>query len=194
MNDKEKKVYLVVKTFFEHPNCTNKELAELTGISASSVQRYLNDPLIKDLFSPETFDQIREILDDNILNARKKGGINCFKNNEVKKNDRGQFMGLEKTNDTNKLEKKCNDILIFANMFLKNPNLTLQQMADLYNQYYPNPDKIVTRDYVYDCLNSKESYDVLSDNLYEVISKQLEERRIMGNKNGAEVTNNKKSK
>lgn len=193
MKDKEKKICIVVKAFLENPNYTNEELSALTGISSSSVQRYLNNPIIKELFNEETFNKIRELIDSNIVNARKKGGINYFKNNEAKKDDEGKFVGSEKSTNTNRLEKKCNDILIFSNMFLQNPNLTLQQIADFYNENYPYKVQDVTRDYVYDCLSSKESYNLLADNLYDVISKQLEERRIIGNKNGADITN-KKSK
>lgn len=149
----------------------------------------MNDPIIKDLFNDETFNKIRELLDNNITNARRKGGINYFKNNDSKKDEQGKFSGSKKASDANKLEKKCNDILIFSSMFLQNPNLTLQQIADFYNKYYPYRDQVVTRDYVYDCLINRESYNLLADNLYEVISKQLEERRIIGNKNGADITN-----
>lgn len=194
MKDKEKKICIVVKAFLEHPNYTNEELSVLTGISSSSVQRYLNDPTIKELFSEDTFNKIRELLDNNTLNARKKGGINYFKNNEALKDDKGKFVGSKKADNPNRLGNKCNDILIFSNIFLQNPNLTLEQIADFYNKYYPYKKQDVTRDYVYDCLSSKESYNLLADNLYEVISKQLEERRITGNKNGADITNGKKSK
>ena len=76
-------------------------------------------------------------------------------------------------------------------MFLRNPNLSLQQIADFYNENMPGDVK-VTRNYVYDCLSSRGSYDLLADNLYEVISEQLKARRIMGNIEGANTVNNKK--
>lgn len=194
MKDKEKKICITVKTFLEHPNFTNEELAKLTGFSSSSVQRYLNDPIIKELFSEETFNKIKELLSNNIKDARRKGGINSFQNNEPVKESNGYFNGNKKANQVNRLEKKCNDILIFANIFLQNPNLTLEQIADFYNKYYSDKTCDVTRDYVYDCLSSKVSYSLLADNLYEVISNQLEERRILGNKSGAIETNSKRQK
>ena len=194
MKDKEKKICITVKTFLEHPNFTNEELAKLTGFSSSSVQRYLNDPIIKELFSEETFNKIKELLSSNIKDARRKGGINSFQNNEPVKESNGYFNGNKKSNQVNRLEKKCNDILIFANIFLQNPNLTLEQIADFYNKYYSDKTCDVTRDYVYDCLSSKASYSLLADNLYEVISSQLEERRILGNKSGAIETNSKRQK
>lgn len=42
MKDKEKKIFITVKTFLEYPNFTNEELAKLTGFFSSSVQRYYN--------------------------------------------------------------------------------------------------------------------------------------------------------
>lgn len=194
MKDKEKKICITVKAFLEHPNSTNEELAKLTGFSSSSIQRYLNDPVIKELFNDETFSKIKELLSNNIKDARRKGGINSFQNNEPIKDDAGYFIGNRKLSQTNRLESKCNDILIFANIFLKNPNLSLEQIADFYNNYYSDKSRKVTRDYVYDCLSKKTSYSLLADNLYEVISSQLEERRILGNKNGAVETNNKRQK
>lgn len=194
MKDKEKKICITVKAFLEHPNFTNEELAKLTGFSSSSVQRYLNDPIIKEIFSEETFNKIKELLSNNIKDARRKGGINSFQNNEPVKESNGYFNGNKKSTQTNRLEKKCNDILIFANIFLQNPNLTLEQIADFYNKYYSDKTCDVTRDYVYDCLSSKASYSLLADNLYEVISNQLEERRILGNKSGVIETNSKRQK
>lgn len=194
MKDKEKKICITVKAFLEHPNFTNEELAKMTGFSSSSIQRYLNDPVIKELFNEETFNKIKELLSNNIIDARRKGGITSFQNNEPVKNNEGHFIGNKKSDKTNRLENKCNDILIFANIFLKNPNLSLEQIADFYNNYYSDKQRKVTRDYVYDCLSSKASYSLLADNLYEVISSQLEERRILGNKNGALETNNKRQK
>ncbi len=194
MKDKEKKICITVKAFLEHPNSTNEELAKLTGFSSSSIQRYLNYPVIKELFNDETFSKIKELLSNNIKDARRKGGINSFQNNEPIKDDAGYFIGNRKSSQTNRLESKCNDILIFANIFLKNPNLSLEQIADFYNNYYSDKSRKVTRDYVYDCLSKKTSYSLLADNLYEVISSQLEERRILGNKNGAVETNNKRQK
>ena len=194
MKDKEKKICITVKAFLEHPNFTNEELAKLTGFSSSSVQRYLNDAIIKEIFSEETFNKIKELLSNNIKDARRKGGINSFQNNEPVKESNGYFNGNKKSTQTNRLEKKCNDILIFANIFLQNPNLTLEQIADFYNKYYSDKTSDVTRDYVYDCLSSKASYSLLADNLYEVISNQLEERRILGNKSGVIETNSKRQK
>lgn len=191
--NKEKNILNVVKIFLENPKLTIKEISEITGISSSSVQRYLNDPIIKEIFNDETFEKIHDLLNQNKLTARRKGGINSFQNNEPIKDQNGRFIAVKKATNNCRLEKKCNDILIFANIFLRNSNLSLQQIADFYNENYNlDYNKPVTRDYVYDCLNSKDSYELLANDLYEVISKQLKERRIVGNVEGANITNKRK--
>ena len=61
---------------------TNKEISEITGISKSSVQRYLNDKeTIEKLFSKDLYNKIQESLKENIRQARSIGGINSTKNN-----------------------------------------------------------------------------------------------------------------
>lgn len=176
MKDKDKKICIVVKTFLENPKLTNDELAKLTGISSSSIQRYLNDPSIEKLFDTSVLENIRQLLDQRTIEGRRKGGINYFKNNESIKNEKGQFIVSKKTDLTNKLERKCLDILVFANIYLKNPNLSLQQIADFYNEYSPDDTRVITKDYVYDCLKDKNSYSLLADELYEVIKEQLSSR------------------
>ena len=59
---------------------TNKEISEITGISKSSVQRYLNDKeTIEKLFSKDLYNKIQESLKENIRQARRIGGINSKK-------------------------------------------------------------------------------------------------------------------
>lgn len=176
MKDKEKKICIVVKAFLKNPKLTNEEIAELTGISASSVQRYLNDPSIGKLFDEAVLKNVRELLEQRTIDGRRKGGINYFKNNEPIKNKNGQFIASKKTDLTNRLERKCLDILVFANIYLKNPNLSLQQIADFYNEYSPDDTRVITKDYVYDCLNDKKAYSLLADELYEIIKGQLSNR------------------
>lgn len=96
MKDKDKKICIVVKNFLENPKLTNDELAKLTGISSSSIQRYLNDPSIEKLFDTSVLDNIRQLLDQRTIEGRRKGGINYFKNNESIKNEKGQFIVSKK--------------------------------------------------------------------------------------------------
>ena len=75
---------------------TNKEISEITGISKSSVQRYLNDKeTIEKLFSKDLYNKIQESLKENIRQARSIGGINSTKNNIYLKDEKGKFIGIK---------------------------------------------------------------------------------------------------
>ena len=75
---------------------TNKEISEITGISKSSVQRYLNDKeTIEKLFSKDLYNKIQESLKENIRQARSVGGINSTKNNIYLKDEKGKFIGIK---------------------------------------------------------------------------------------------------
>ena len=75
---------------------TNKEISEITGISKSSVQRYLNDKeTIEKLFSKDLYNKIKESLKENIRQARSIGGINSTKNNIYLKDEKGKFIGIK---------------------------------------------------------------------------------------------------
>lgn len=75
---------------------TNKEISEITGISKSSVQRYLNDKeTIEKLFSKDLYNKIQESLKENIKQARSIGGINSSKNNIFLKDEKGKFIGIK---------------------------------------------------------------------------------------------------
>ena len=75
---------------------TNKEISEITGISKSSVQRYLNDKeTIEKLFSKNLYKKIQESLKENIRQARSIGGINSTKNNIYLKDEKGKFIGIK---------------------------------------------------------------------------------------------------
>ena len=90
--EKEKKILLVAKTFLENP-VSNIELSEITGISPSSVQRYLNAPEIITLLGQDAFNKIQELLKNNTLAARIKGGINSTTNNMPLRDNIGKFSG-----------------------------------------------------------------------------------------------------
>lgn len=75
---------------------TNKEISEITGISKSSVQRYLNDKeTIEKLFSKDLYNKIQESLKENIRQARSIGGINSTKKNIYLKDEKGKFIGIK---------------------------------------------------------------------------------------------------
>ena len=73
---------------------TNKEISEITGISKSSVQRYLKETIEK-LFSKDLYNKIQESLKENIRQARSIGGINSTKNNIYLKDEKGKFIGIK---------------------------------------------------------------------------------------------------
>ena len=72
---KEEKICKVVETFLNHPNLTIiqlSELPELEGISKTSIQRYLNDPVISRLFDEDVYNSIKDKLKLKGLEARRK--------------------------------------------------------------------------------------------------------------------------
>lgn len=191
--EKNQKVLLTVKAFLQHPDYTIAELAELPElkklkISTSSIQRYLNDPIIVNLFNKKTYDQIKVQLRENTINARRRAGINTFKNNNQMKDEAGRFVGSIRTEDTVKLERKMRHVVAFAEIFLNNPEISLQQIADLYNETNLYGEK-VTKAYVYDCLASKSQYILL----WEYIGDKLEQRRFNWG-NGTDTVNEEHQK
>ena len=189
--DKEGKIYLVVETYLNHPNLSIAELAmlpELKGISKSSIGRYLNDPLILHLFGEQTYQQIKDMLSLKKMEARKKGGMMSFQNNQALKDESGKFIGSEKSIDTNKIKRKIKHILAFTQLLFENPHLSLQELADRYNATNPDEEHI-TRDYVYDCLSEHTKYNIFSEEIAREIDEMLIQRRKLGNQNGAIKTN-----
>ena len=91
----EKKILIVAKTFLETP-VSNEEIAEITKISSSSVQRYLNDSRIITLLGQEAYDEIQKKIKENRLNSRKKGGIISTTNNMPLRDSDGKFNGNKK--------------------------------------------------------------------------------------------------
>ena len=97
MSKKDKKVLDTTIAFqITDYRGTNKEISEITGISKSSVQRYLNDKeTIEKLFSKDLYNKIQESLKENIRQARSIGGINSTKNNIYLKDEKGKFIGIK---------------------------------------------------------------------------------------------------
>ncbi len=191
---REEKIFLVAKMFLEYPNLTIMELSqlpELSGISKSSIQRYLNDPLIVNLFGEETAQKIKDTLKLNSIEGKRRGDFVSFQNNDCLKSESGRFIGSKPSINKENIAKKVKHILVFAQIFLEYPNASLQEIADIYNASCQD-EEMVTRDYVYDCLSEHEKYNIFSSNISEIISSQLEQRRILGNKNGADAVNSKK--
>ena len=90
------KVMKVVTAFIAHPYSMEK-VSEITGISSSSVQRYLNDKnRIVGLFDEETYNYIQETLKEKTKLARRIGGLVSTTVNEPTRNENGKFTGNTK--------------------------------------------------------------------------------------------------
>ena len=98
-NEKIQKVTETVTEFLKNKK-TIREISEITGISKSSVQRYLNDEeYIKIIFGGEASFIIEEInrrLEENQIEGTKLGGTNFALNNEPIKDNLGHFKGSRK--------------------------------------------------------------------------------------------------
>ena len=126
MNSKEK----VVEYFLQNPTASNIEISAHTGVSKSSVQRYLSDPSIGDIPIPQLDRTISEQILVNTRAARQKGGRTTFKKYAAQKNESGKFIGLAKEEvTTDKEEIKRKDIVSIVLWFSKNPYYTIDQLA-----------------------------------------------------------------
>lgn len=97
--EKLEKVKKVVEIFLKDKK-TIREISEETGISKSSIQRYLNDEEFINLIYGQKASFIREEiirrLEENYKEGTKLGGINFAKNNETLKDELGHFTGSRK--------------------------------------------------------------------------------------------------
>ena len=97
--DKLEKVDYVVTAFLRDKK-TIREVSEETGISKSSVQRYLNDEeFIVGLYgekAPYIIEEINRKLEENYVDGVKLGGTNFALNNESIKDNLGHFQGSRK--------------------------------------------------------------------------------------------------
>ena len=91
--DIESKVRIVVDTFLDNPSLTNAELSKLTNVSKSSVQRYLKDDRVYEIYGDDTVKMIEEAHLRNKEDGRRKGGFNSTINNVALKDKHGKYMG-----------------------------------------------------------------------------------------------------
>lgn len=150
IDDEHKKEEKVVNSIaaFKATNYsgTNKELADITGISKSSIQRYLTDQRMVELVTdPETFVLIKDSLLKNKQDGKIRGGINSSKKSIVIKDEKGKFVSREPyVGPIDKEQQKREDILFLVGVYLVN-DTSLEKLAEKVN---------LTKDYVYDCLTS----------------------------------------
>lgn len=167
MNAKE----IVVDYFLKNPKATNIEISAHTGVSKSSVQRYLSDPAIGDISIPGLDRTIAEQILLNTKAARQKGGRSTFKKYAAQKDESGKFVGLTREdNSIDKEEVKKNDIVAIVLWFSKNPYYTIDQLASSLEGKY-------TSDYVYRCLNDPRVGEIFGNLIASSITQQLDNNR-----------------
>ena len=97
---KHMNILIVVKYFLENNGPSIEEVSQATDIPSSSVQRYLNDPLVTQLCQELGFSdphkEIQTLLQRNKENGLKKGGTNYAMNNVPTKDELGKFKGSRK--------------------------------------------------------------------------------------------------
>lgn len=189
---KEEKIKLVVETYINNPNITIAEVSKRTNIPVSSVQRYLNDPIIVKLFNSEIISKLETQKIKNKVDGNRKGGINSFLNNVPLKEANGKFIGSQKyTGNKDRLQAKNKVVLCLYKLMITNKYNSLEELADAYNKSVTEEEKI-TRDYVYDCFNASYVQEALGGELYKEIQNWLAHNSMLGKKEGANITNSKR--
>ena len=89
------KILFLSKLFLES-NYSDIELSNITGISSSSVGRYLTSDLAKEILDEKTYNDISKKRQENLYNAKIKGGQNFIKQNVPFKDNEGKFIGSYK--------------------------------------------------------------------------------------------------
>lgn len=144
---------------------TNKELADITGIPKSSIQRYLTDQkLVESLTDTETYTLIKDSLLRNKQEGKVKGGINSSKNSVVIKDEAGKFIcRIPYEGPIDKEQQKKFDIVYLAGMYLFK-DISLDQLSNKTG---------LSRDYIYDCLTSKLIGTLLGKNTEKLLREKL---------------------
>lgn len=90
---KRKNIEISVYAFFNHPSMTMIELSELTNISKSSIQRYLNDPYVSELVGNKIAHEIHSRLEINKRIGNQLGGIHFAEQNmQSFRDENGKFI------------------------------------------------------------------------------------------------------
>lgn len=97
--ERNKKILEVIKIFLENDDYTIIDISKKTGISKSSVQRYLSEDTVKKITTPQVASYIKNRLKKQKQEAAVKGGVNSKKNNVFVKDQNGKFMGSVKNID-----------------------------------------------------------------------------------------------
>ena len=90
----EQKILKVYKFFWKCKSI--EEVIRVTGISRSSVQRYLTNNRARELVGNEIFEQARKRLTEMNLEGKRRGGINYSNNNVPLRDEQGHFKGSKR--------------------------------------------------------------------------------------------------
>lgn len=171
MNDDiNQKKNIVLEYLLEHPYAFIAEISERTGISKSSVQRYLDS--YSDVIIPETNQTVKDQLRINKLRGQRKGGLTSFENNDHVKGESGKFIGSVKAQTQDKELQKQKDILFISTYYLSKGHISLQDLASELSEI-----GIYTKDYVYDCLTDARLSSLIGEACAEEITRRLREAR-----------------
>lgn len=88
----KEKMGLVAELFLQ-TNYSDKEIEQATGISSSSVGRYLTSPELMTIIGSEKYHTILEQRKANLLAAKVKGGRTFAENNDALQDENGKFIG-----------------------------------------------------------------------------------------------------
>lgn len=178
---KELKMYYVILEYLKNPQKSIDELVEILdrkGIktSSSSIQRYLNDEEFIDReFGNDLSKDIKSALAIRKRQGNINGGIESTKNNVPTKDSDGHFTGLVKSYNEDRRTTKLYHCKVFGTLLLNNPNMSLNDAAVLCNAQKLS-SKCITRDYIYDCLQSSDMEMLFTENEIAFIRAQLKSR------------------
>lgn len=142
------------------------DLVTITGLSKSSIQRYLNEEkIISELFNTEIANKVKQGLENNKVNARIKGGLNSYRNNVAVKAADGKFIGtVPCKTEEDKVEVKNEHIIKLARIYLAEKNTSLAILSNVTK---------LSEDYIYDCLTSKRVATLLGEDVADELRLKL---------------------
>jgi len=165
--DKKASMNEIIDFFMENPTATIMEISTATGVSKSSVQRYLNHPDVVGLMVEKTGRIIADQLKYNKGVGNSKGGRTTFVRYDAIKDENGKFIGLDENIDEEKEERKRETITEVVLVFSRCPYLTITEISNLLG--YEDEG-----DYVYDCLTDPRVYEIFGPVMANSILERLE--------------------
>ena len=179
--DKIQREYIVILFFLDNPECTINDICEYFNntISSSTVQRYLNDEKFYERYlSLDAYEVVKKTLKINRASGNARGGISTFMNNVPTRDEHGEFTGVKKDKDDDRMMVKLYHVKAFGSLLRDNPMMSLADIAGLCNDQCL-ADFEITKSYVYDCLTSSYLDDMFSKKDIEIIQNNLHNTKKM---------------